>query len=194
MRGSLHAFSPPGNPHTLPTLPALLLVSEAASVSSWAGAWVRPTPPSTLVSHQHLRPPAAPPTVEQTPGLKPRQAMELAPTLLTEPPGQASPHPYFSSGSRLTHALLVKASLPEKARDGTQHCFLPTPVPLYRTNHHLWSDPFSPDWGQASPSSPEGRGFLAAKRAPPATYLSLFPSSSLEPLPLNPNKFMAAAG
>lgn len=56
-----------------------------------------------------------------------------------------------------------------------------------RTNHHLWSDPSPMIGGDKPAPAPQekGGGFLAAKRVPPATYLSLSPSSFLEPLPLN---------
>lgn len=111
MRDSLHASSPPGNSPTLPTLPVPLLVSEAASRSSWADAWAGRPPPSTLVSYQlfiDLYPPLPqwsswPPEAKaghRSGSCPPHRAI------------WARPSPSFSSLSRLIHELLMKGVKP----------------------------------------------------------------------------------
>lgn len=106
----------------------------------------------------------------------------------------ARPFPSFPSPFRPAHSLVKGVNPPRKQMEPSLTFSLHLSSGMGQTTFFgLAPSPLT--WGPASPSSSgEGRGFLAAKRVPPATPLPLFPSSSLESLPLNPKKFMAAAG
>lgn len=195
MRDSLHVSSPPGNSPTLPSFSPLAGVRSS----------LQPGPAGlTPGLDDHLRLPSSPASFAQTsthashrgaPGLlKPRPATELAPALLTEPSGQDHPHPYFSSPSRLIHDLLMKGVKPSYQKKPEIE---PNPAFSAHLSPYAGQTIFGltppPLIGTSQPQLPRREGLSSSKKGP-SSHLSLSPSSSLKPLPLNPTKFMAAAG
>lgn len=134
------SFSPSGSSLPCPpVLPALVL--EAVSGLVWANS-ASPRP----ALHRPLGPlpssgwSSRPSEVKEGPWSHPPPSSESCLTALSRlpSPSLSSPHP-CSSGENGLRLLTGKSQ-----RWSSTH-LLPTSLPLHGTNHHLWSDPFSPN-------------------------------------------------